>query len=407
MAIILSINAGSSSVKVSVYKATTSHSPPTQFAEAQISGLTAPPVNLTYTAGSTHIKNQELRNTNNQESAFEHILNHLTSSDSLSEISGRDNITHACHRVVHGGDYPDAHVIDEDTYHHLEDLTELAPLHNASALAIVKACMKFLPKAKNIAYFDTSFHSSMPDAVTTYAIDPSVAKKNKLRKYGFHGISYSFITTSVAEYLGKDVSETNLIALHLGSGASACAVKGGKSLDTSMGLTPLAGLPGATRSGDVDPSMVAKLSSLIFHFTHDAGKPAPGSSQKMHISQAEDILNKKSGWKALTGTTDFGHISSSADPQCKLAFDIFVDKVVSFVGNYYVKLEGNVDALVFAGGIGEKADMLRNRVVEKCQCLGFGIDEQKNRSSIKDVVQDVSSESARHRTLICQTDEQV
>lgn len=154
-------------------------------------------------------------------------------------------------------------------------------------------------------------------------------------------------------------------------------------------------------------SFVAENSSLIFHFTHGAGKPAPGSSQNMHISQAEDILNKKSGWKALTGTTDFGHISSSADLQCKLAFNIFVDKIVSFVGSYYVKLEGNVDALVFAGGIGEKADLLRNRVVEKCQCLGFGIDEQKNRSAIIDVVQDIGSESARHRTLVCQTDEQV
>lgn len=152
---------------------------------------------------------------------------------------------------------------------------------------------------------------------------------------------------------------------------------------------------------------MADIASLIFHFTHDAGKPAPGSTQRMHISQAEEILNKKSGWKALTGTTDFGHISSSADPQCRLAFDIFVDRIVGFVGSYYVKLEGQVDALVFAGGIGEKANILRKRVVEKCRCLGFEIDEQKNESSLKSTVQDVGSQSARHRTLVCQTDEQV
>ncbi|KAL8825064.1 MAG: hypothetical protein Q9170_007945 [Blastenia crenularia] len=403
MAIILSINAGSSSVKVSTYK-TTTNSPatqrPLQLAEAQISGLTAPPATFTCAASSTHIKDKEIQDINSQEDAFEYILNHLTSLDSVPEISNKDNITHACHRVVHGGDYPDAHIIDEDTYHHLEDLTELAPLHNASALAIIKACMKLLPQAKNIAYFDTSFHASMPDAARTYAIDPGVASKNKLRKYGFHGISYSFITRSVADYLGKDVSETSIIALHLGSGASACAVQGGKSLDTSMGLTPLAGLPGATRSGDVDPS-------LIFHFTHDAGKPAPGSSQKMHISQAEEILNKKSGWKALTGTTDFGHISLSEDPQCKLAFDIFVDKIVSFVGSYYVKLEGRVDALVFAGGIGEKASLLRAKVAEKCRCLGFEIDQQKNGNEIKDVVQGIGNVNAGHKILVCQTDEQV
>ncbi|KAI4132823.1 MAG: hypothetical protein LQ338_000527 [Usnochroma carphineum] len=399
MAIILSINAGSSSVKVSVYEASTPSSLPTQLAEASISGLTAPPATLTYSAGSENVKNQALQNIDSQESAFEHILNHLDSSDSLPQISHREDITHVCHRVVHGGDYPDAHVIDNDTYHHLEDLTDLAPLHNASALAIVKACMKLLPKAKNIAYFDSSFHASMPDAAKTYPIDPGVANKNRLRKYGFHGISYNFITRSVAEFLDKKVSETNIIALHLGSGASACAVKGGKSLDNSMGLTPLAGLPGATRSGDVDPS-------LIFHFTHDAGKPAPGSSQKMHISQAEEILNKQSGWKALTGTTDFGHISSSADPECRLAFDIFVDRIVGFVGGYYVKLEGKVDALIFAGGIGEKADLLRQRVVEKCQCLGFEIDEQRNRSPIHCAVEDIGSGNARHRTLVCQTDEQ-
>ncbi|KAL8705361.1 MAG: hypothetical protein Q9201_001517 [Fulgogasparrea decipioides] len=399
MPLILSINAGSSSVKVSTYSASSSTSSPNQLAEAEISGLTAPPARLKYSSGATSIKGQEIQDINSQEDAFQYILDHLTKDESLSDLSTRDQFTHACHRVVHGGDYPGAHIIDDDTYHHLEDLTELAPLHNASALTIVKACMKLLPKAKNIAYFDSSFHASMPDAVKTYPIDPQVAQKNKLRKYGFHGISYAFITRSVAEYLKKDTSETSIIALHLGSGASACAIRDGRSLDNSMGLTPLAGLPGATRSGDVDPS-------LIFHFTHDAGQPAPASSQKMHISQAEDILNKKSGWKALTGTTDFGHISTSAEPQCRLAFDIFVDRICSFVGSYYVELEGRVDALVFAGGIGEKADLLRKRVVQRCQCLGFEIDEQKNGQPMKAVIQDVGRESARHRTLVCQTDEQ-
>ncbi|KAL8897119.1 MAG: hypothetical protein Q9207_007372 [Kuettlingeria erythrocarpa] len=399
MTIILSVNAGSSSVKVSAYETLNSSAPPTQLAEASVSGLTAPPATFTYTAGFTSIKNEEIPKVDSQESAFEHILDRLQSAKSLPQISDKENITYVCHRVVHGGDYPGAHVIDDNTFQHLQDLTELAPLHNASALAIVKACMKLLPRAKNIAYFDSSFHASMPDAVRTYPIDPGVAKRNKLRKYGFHGISYSFITRSVAEFLRKDSEETNIIALHLGSGASACAVKGGQSVDNSMGLTPLAGLPGATRSGDVDPS-------LIFHFTHDAGKPAPGSSQKMHISQAEEILNKKSGWKALTGTTDFGHISSSSDPQCGLAFDIFTDRIVNFVGSYYVKLGGQVDALVFAGGIGEKANLLRSRVVEKCQCLGFELDQQKNEDTVKERVHNISSQGARHRTLVCQTDEQ-
>ncbi|KAL9100200.1 MAG: hypothetical protein Q9163_004396 [Psora crenata] len=399
MAVILSINSGSSSVKVSIYKHSSTSEIPAQLAEAQISGLTAPPVKLAYTRGSERIKGQEAIGVKSNEDACGRILSHIVDDKGLAEISSRDDITHVCHRVVHGGDYPNAHIIDQETYHHLQDLTDLAPLHNASALAIVKACIKALPNAKNIAYFDSSFHVTIPQAVRTYAIDQSIAELNGLRKYGFHGISYAYITRTVAEFLGKKQEDTSIIALHLGSGASACAIQNGKSVDNSMGLTPLAGLPGATRSGDVDPS-------LIFHFTHDAGKPSPSSTKEMHISTAEDILNKQSGWKALTGTTDFGTIASSEDPKCKLAFDLFADRITGFVGSYYVKLGGKVDALVFAGGIGERAARLRNTVVERCQCLGFAIDSTKNEKDILDMVQDVSKDGATHKTLVCQTDEQ-
>jgi len=263
----------------------------------------------------------------------------------------------------------------------------------------VRSCVKILPKAKNIAYFDSAFHSTLPEAIRTYPIDPSIAQKNKLRKYGFHGISYAFIVRSVADFLSKPQSELNVIALHLGSGASMCAIKNGKSEDTTMGLTPLAGLPGATRSGSIDPS-------LIFHFTHDAGMPSHSSTKDLHISTAEEILNKQSGWAALTGTTDFGKISSSDDPACKLAFDIFADRILGYIGSYYVKLEGKVDALVFAGGIGERGDKLRSRVVEKIRCLGFELDVAKNGEKITEVVQDIGKVGAKHRVLVCQTDEQ-
>ena len=253
MATILSINSGSSSVKVSVYRSDGQGKPPSQLADAQVSGLTAPPANLSYERGDYKITNQEVQTSTSNEDACNTILDHLIEDKDSTEINRREDITHVCHRIVHGGDYPDAHIIDQDTYHHLEDLTDLAPLHNASALAIVKNCIRQLPNAKNIAYFDSSFHSSIPEAVRTYPINPDIAERNKLRKYGFHGISYSFITNAVAGYLGKPENETSIIALHLGSGASACAISGGKSIDNSMGLTPLAGLPGATRSGDVDP----------------------------------------------------------------------------------------------------------------------------------------------------------
>jgi acetate kinase len=243
----------------------------------------------------------------------------------------------------------------------------------------------------------------MPPHITTYPINQEVAKKKGLRKYGFHGISYSFILSATAKHLGKKEEDTSLIVLHLGSGASACAIKKGKSWDTTMGLTPLAGLPGATRSGSIDPS-------LVFHYTSEAGSLSQGSTKEMHISTAEDILNKKSGWSALTGTTDFHEITTKAgegDKTCKLAFDIFIDRILGFIGSYYVSLGGKVDALVFAGGIGEKSGELREAIGNGVECLGFEVDDNKNKNVGDGVVEDIGVEGGKGgRVLVCQTDEQ-
>ncbi|KAH9867922.1 hypothetical protein IAQ61_007227 [Plenodomus lingam] len=405
--IILSINAGSSSVKISVYKtpsnssSSSSTTTPIQLAEATVEGLTAPPAKLNYKRGPETIIGREIQNVASQEDGFRCILEHLTADDGLVELQKMEDIDFTCHRVVHGGDYPRSQIIDSKTYHHIEALSDLAPLHNAPALSIVRAVARMLPHAKNIAYFDSAFHATLPNHINTYPIDPAVAQQNKLRKYGFHGLSYAFIVRAVAAHLAKPVHSLNLIALHLGSGASACCIRGGQSLDTSMGLTPLAGLPGATRSGSIDPS-------LIFHFTHAAGKPSRSSSAHMHITQAEDILNKKSGWSSLTGTTDFGAISASEREADVLAFRILVDRVVNYVAPYFVKLEGEVDALVFAGGIGEKGARLRGEVVRAVGCLGFALDERRNGGEVGDeVVTDISARDARFKTLVVKTDEQL
>lgn len=181
-----------------------------------------------------------------------------------------------------------------------------------------------------------------------------------------------------------------------------------------MGLTPLAGLPGATRSGDIDPS-------LIFHYTHRAGRPSRSSTRDLHITTAEEILNKESGWKSMTGTTDFGVISELAreeskgkdgHEQAKLAFDVLVDRLVGYIGNYYVKLGGKVDALVFAGGIGERGELLRRRVGEYVACLGFEVDEERNGKvdGEEGVVVDIGKKAggkAGHKVLVCRTDEQL
>lgn len=401
--IILSINAGSSSVKVSVYTFDSS-SATKAVASISISGLTAPPASLTYSRGETSVaKDKQLDNIANAQDAFKAILEHLTSDPDLPQLSHPKDISFACHRIVHGGSYTKPTRIDSDTYHHLESLSALAPLHNAGALEIVKAVHTSIPNASNIAFFDSAFHATIPAAAHTYMIDPAKASQNGLRKYGFHGLSYAFIVRSVAKHLSIPENKLNIIALHLGSGASACVIENGNSIDTTMGLTPLSGLPGATRSGDVDPS-------LIFHFTHDAGQPSPGSSKELHVTRAEEILNKQSGWKALTGTTDFGTVSKKAaegDKAAKLAFDIFVDRLVSVIGSYFVKLGGKVDALVFAGGIGEHGVELREAVVGRVECLGFGIDDGRNKDLHDGVVESIGkSEYGGKRVVVCKTDEQ-
>ncbi|PGH19371.1 acetate kinase [Polytolypa hystricis UAMH7299] len=399
---ILSINAGSSSVKMTVFKL---EAPLVKLASAQVVGLTAPPRIFKYTRGNEETKKKIKEEINSPQDAFKYLLEHFLNDPGLQDVASKDDFAYLCHRVVHGGDYEKEAVINENAMNYLKALQDLAPLHNTSSLEIIRTCLEELPAAKTVAYFDTTFHQSLPDYVKTYPINPEIAKSNWLRKYGFHGISYSFILRSVAEFLEKPVEATNIVALHLGSGASACAIRNGKSIDTSMGLTPLAGLPGATRSGEIDPS-------LVFHYTSKAGKLSPASTKDMHISTAEEILNKKSGWKALTGSTDFSKIAVENPPteMHKLAFDLFVDRIAGFVGSYVVKLDGQVDALVFAGGIGEKSAFLRKAVVEKCRCLQFAVDEEVNDKGIQDENAAVTEISRRPgqapRILICQTDEE-
>lgn len=266
----------------------------------------------------------------------------------------------------------------------------------------MQACFEKLPNVTNVACFDSEFHHTLPRHVRSYMIDQRVAKEKGLRKYGFHGLSYSYIIRAVADHLGKPKEDTSVIALHLGSGASICAIRKGKSIDTSMGLTPVSGLPGGTRSGDIDPA-------LIFHYASDVSKLSPSSTKDLHISTAEEILNKKSGWKALTGTSDFAEIVKLDAPDThQLALDIFVDRIVGFVGNYYVKLGGEVDAIVFAGGIGEKSAVLRKRIIEQIACLGFSLDDKTNEQldmGDKSVVE--IGIHGNKKTLVCATDEDV
>lgn len=266
--VLLAINAGSSSVKTSLYLVGQSHGPEL-VDSVNVSGITSqsPKLSVEYAAagsrggdGDTATPREEsARSVDSHDAAAKLILETLLQDDKVREVQSQEDISVVLHRVVHGGTLSSGKRVTQDTYHHLEAMSDLAPLHNGPALSIIQSCMRTLRGADHFVYFDTHFHKTMPQHVRTYPIRQDlVTRKSKLglRKFGFHGISYAFVSQACAEFLDKDSSSLNVIALHIGSGVSACAVKNGQSWDTSMGLTPLDGLPGATRSGSVDPRYV-------------------------------------------------------------------------------------------------------------------------------------------------------
>ncbi|KAI0346101.1 acetate kinase, partial [Trametopsis cervina] len=426
--LILAVNAGSSSLKISLYRDVKDGSSETQtnsepvelLLVSNITDISSPPASFSFSlaahSSGREAKKESVDSIHDHASAFSHFLSYLQDQSGID----RSQIARVCHRVVHGGDYFDPVVITNKSFHHIEKLSDLAPLHNGAALSVIKASIEALPNSSSIAYFDTSFHRPIPRHIASYAINQDIATKRGLKKYGFHGLSYAYILRTVSTFLKREPSTLNLIVMHLGSGASVCAIKNGQSLDTSMGLTPVTGLPGATRAGGVDPS-------LIFHYTNRAGRMSHDKSQAVdvHVTEAEEILNKQSGWKAITGTADFGEVvkrmkeieaknqqskdGEGEDDKWALAFNLFVDRILDFAGAYFLKLDGKVDAVVFSGGIGEKSVELRETVMQKMECLGFGIDKAKN-EGVEDQdgeVVEVWSKGDQKRVLVCRTDEQL
>uniref|UniRef100_D8Q9B6 Probable acetate kinase n=1 Tax=Schizophyllum commune (strain H4-8 / FGSC 9210) TaxID=578458 RepID=D8Q9B6_SCHCM len=407
--LILSANSGSSSLKISLYALASEglDEPVGLLLQSSISNISAPPAKFTFkTVKGTPEEvddKVEVDGIDDHASAFEHFLKHLKDAAGIE----RGRISHVCHRVVHGGDYRDPVELSSGAYHHIERLSDLAPLHNGAALSVIQGAADALPGVKSIAFFDTAFHRTIPPYISAYPVDQTVAKQRGLKKYGFHGLSYSYILRAVSQHLQKPASSLNLILMHLGSGASICCIQNGRSLDTSMGLTPLSGLPGATRAGAVDPS-------LIFHYTNKAGRIThePSAAVDLRVTQAEDILNTKSGWKALCGTTDFGEVIQKAFAAGGLlAFSIFVDRIQGYLGSYFLKLQGNVDAVVFSGGIGEKSQELRKVLCDRITCLGFRPVSEERNAKVDEkggaVVEIGEEETGKRRLLVCRTDEQV
>ena len=271
------------------------------------------------------------------------------------------------HRAVHGGEaFRQPVRIDAGVIDTLRELSPLAPLHNPPGIAGIEAAMTAMPDVPHVAIFDTAFFSTLPAEAYTYAIDADIAKTYSIRKYGFHGTSHKYVSERVAELLEKPYSEVDQIVCHLGNGASISAIRGGVAVDTSMGLTPLQGLVMGTRSGDVDPGLHAYLAR----------------EANMSVAEIDRLLNSRSGIAGLTGgSSDFRDLATrieAGDAAAKLAYDVYIHRLVSYIGSYLAIL-GGIDAITFTAGVGENDDAVRESVCDRLAPLGFLLDDEANK----------------------------
>lgn len=299
------------------------------------------------------------------------------------------------HRVVHGGEQFAAPVIvDEDVLSAIDRLAALAPLHNPANAAGIRLARMRLPSIPHVAVFDTAFHATIPPAAATYALPLDWRARYGVRRYGFHGTSHAHVSREAARLLGLPLEQANIIVLHLGNGASACAVRGGRSIDTSMGMTPLQGLVMGTRSGDVDPAIPAYLARV-------AG---------LTPQAVDEVLNTRSGLQALAGASDLRDIiprAESGDAAARLAIDVYCYRVRSYVGAYYAAL-GRVDAVVFTAGVGENAPLIREGSLEGLDRLGIAVDQALNYAAPDEAprARVISPDTASVAVLVVPTDEE-
>ncbi|SMG14040.1 acetate/propionate family kinase [Agreia pratensis] len=297
------------------------------------------------------------------------------------------------HRVVHGGKrFFEATVVTELVKINIQDLAELAPLHNPANLQGIEAAQKAFPAVPHVAVFDTAFHSTLSPAAYTYAIDKELAERHRVRRYGFHGTSHKFVSEAAAEFLGRPLGDTKTIVLHLGNGASACAVSDGKSVETSMGMTPLEGLVMGTRSGDLDPA-------VLFHLHRKTGQS---------FDDLDTLLNRGSGILGLSGHGDMRDMVAAAnagDVDSQAALDVYLHRLKQYVGAYAAHL-GRLDAIVFTAGVGENTPLIRAGALEGLGILGIEIDEERNASPERGP-RLISTDASRVAVLVIPTNEEL
>lgn len=316
--------------------------------------------------GEKSIQNTEMKD---HEVAIKLVLEALT-NPKTGIISSLDEIKAVGHRIVHGGEhFTHSAIITDEVISHIEECADLAPLHNPAHLLGIRACQALMPSTPMVAVFDTAFHQTMPPKAFIYGIPYEYYEKYKVRRYGFHGTSHSYVSKRTAEFLNIPLENSKIITCHLGNGSSICAIENGKSIDTSMGLTPLEGLVMGTRSGDLDPAVIDYI------------------AQKENLSTKEimNILNKKSGVLGISGlSSDFRDLlaaDENGDLKARFAREVFAYRVAKYIGSYTAALTG-VDAIAFCAGVGENAKFIRGKIVSHLQFLGITLDEKANLATV-------------------------
>ncbi len=379
---ILSVNAGSSSLKFQMYEM------PEE--KVLISGVfeRIGIENSFYTIKLNGEKIKKEVVLSNHTDAVKILTNELLENNIVSDLS---EIKAIGHRMVHGGEkYASSVLLTEDVITTVEELSDLAPLHNPANLVGVRAFKEVIPSAVAVGVFDTAFHQTMEEENFLYPVPYEWYKEYGVRKYGFHGTSHKYVSEKMASILGKE--ETKIITCHIGNGGSLAAVKNGKCIDTSMGFTPNAGIIMGSRSGDIDASLI----------------PFVMKKTGMNISEIDNALNKKSGLLGISGVSsdsrDIEDGIKSGNDRCKLAQEMYVNKIVKYIAEYYVEL-GGADAIVFTAGVGENSITTRKQIIDKLACLGIKLDEQRN--NVRSEVALISTDDSSVKVYVIPTDEEV
>ncbi len=382
----LVINCGSSSLKYQLFDMTDE----SVLAKGLVERIGLPGSILIHRPGEAKVEIKD--EIEDHAKAISLVLKALTDKEH-GVVKSLDEISCIGHRVVHGGEsFSGSVAITPAVLQALEANIELAPLHNPPNIMGINACMELMPKTPQVGVFDTAFHQTMPAEAYIYALPYEYYEKYKVRRYGFHGTSHRFVTERAVEMLGKPIKESKIVTCHLGNGASITAVKGGESIDTSMGLTPLEGLVMGTRSGDIDPAIMEFIMN----------------KEKISIAQMSNILNKKSGVLGISGvSSDFRDIEGAAEKgnkRAQLALDRFAYVVKKYIGSYIAAMDG-VDAIVFTAGLGENSATMRTKVCSGLSFLGIEIDEAKNK--IRGEEMEITTADSKTKVFVIPTNEEL